>query len=311
MTDLESRRQPVLVVDDDPEAAESIKEALVRLGHCVMLATHGAEALDLAAEAIPAVVILKAALGGMHGFDVCREFREDGQLRDVPVLFLTRAGDGIDKMRGLEVGGTDFLAEPIDPAELKARIGTILRLRQVEALAGGHGVIDSLTGLTGRGYFEAELQRECNRARRYDTLFAVVTVDIDHFEQINERYGHEFGDRMLAGVAEVLRAHTRESDCVARWSGDEFAVLLPEGNLPKAIGFAKKLYGTLSERDFAFDGGATRITVSMGVASRQNIGGRDPSEIFRLARQCLQKAKDAGGDRIIYHTCGEYNLVRT
>ena len=302
--------QSVLVATSDANHLQLLQEKLSEHGCLVTPARNAAEAMDLARDLDPKVILLAAAMDGMDGFDVCRRLKRDEDTQAIPVLFLVDRDRPVDKMYGLQLGGQDFIALPADDADLLARITTAVQLKTLRDTLALPAEKDDLTGLLNRTFFDEEYQRECNRARRYDSLFALVVVDLDHFREINRAHGLATGDRVLAEAASVLRAKTRESDYVARWGGNEFMILLPEGNLPKAIGFAKKLYTALSNHDFGPPDNRFRLSVSLGVASRQNLGGRDPGELIKLVQECLHSAKAEGGDRIVYHTCGEFNPVR-
>ncbi|MCD6304614.1 MAG: GGDEF domain-containing protein, partial [Planctomycetes bacterium] len=214
-------------------------------------------------------------------------------------------------MKGLRLGGLDYLSLPPVESELLARLSLALRLKQLSDRLRNPAGLDHLTGLLNRTAFEEEFQRECNRSRRYDSLFGLVVLDIDGFRGINERCGLGFGDHVLKEVADILRRQTRESDHVARWWGNEFIILLPEADLPKAIGFAKKLHAAVAEHRFSRRGAEVRIHTSIGLTSRQNIGGRDPVEMLKIAQDSVQTAKRAGGNRIIYYTYGEFSQVTT
>ena len=302
--------QPVLIVENDEDRYRLLESKLTEYGHRVTAAHSGEEALGLARDLAPQLILLKVSLPGMDGFEVCRRLKANHDTRDIPVVFLTVAGEEIDKMNGLHVGGLDYISTPFDDAELLARTTWALRLKQLQDELSVPAEEDKLTGLLNRSFFNVQYHRECNRSRRYDSLFAVVMVDIDRFQQVNSLHGAAFGDLVLKELATILREQTRESDYVARWGSNEFVLMLPEGDLPKAIRFAKKLYGVIAAHEFGPAETKVRLTVSIGVASRQNLGGRDPGELLKLARESLHAAKEQGGDKIVYHTCGEFNTAQ-
>ncbi len=303
-------KQPVLVVDDNAESADRLRCALEAQDYPVTVATDVEEAARGAVEARPHVVLARAAMQPTSGFDLCRTLKAEPDTRDIPVIFLVGEDDPIDRAHGLAIGGLDYLPLPFDEVELRARVATALRLKELTDELRNPTMRDPLTGLLNRAFFVEQFERECNRSRRYDTLFALVIVDVDAFRQINADSGIEAGDHVLTELATVLEEQTRESDLVARWGSNEFIVLLPEGNLPQAIGFAKKLRRAVIEHGFQHGEVELAPTVSIGVASRQNIGGRDPGDLLKLAHACLLNAKKAGGDCVYYFTCGEFNAVR-
>jgi len=301
--------QRVLIVENDEDACRLLAGKLTEYGHRAAAARSGAEALDLARSFGPQLILLKASLPDVDGFEVCRRLKADPDTRGIPVVFLAAAGEAIDKMNGLHVGGLDYITTPFDDAELLARTTWALRLKQLQDELSVPAEEDKLTGLLNRSFFNVQYHRECNRSRRYDSLFAVVMADIDRFQQVNSLHGEAFGDLVLKELAILLREQTRESDYVARWGSNQFVLMLPEGDLPKAIRFAKKLYRVIADHEFGPGETKIRLTVSLGVASRQNLGGRDPGDLLGLAEECLRAAKQEGGDRIVYHTCGELNTA--
>ena len=303
--------QPILIVDDDEDCLELLKGKLVEQGHRVATAQSGADALALARELCPQLILLDAVMPGMDGFEVCRRLKEDAETRQTPVIFMAAVTDPIDKLHGLTIGGLDYITKPFDDAELLARTATALRLKQMQDELHRETNKDSVTGLANRGSFEEQFQRECNRSRRYESSFSLVLVDIDHFKQIDERHGHLFGDRVLRDVASILDEAIRESDYAGRWGNDRFTVMLPQGDLPTAIGFARRLYQAVAKHVFRTDVQTVEVTISTGVVSGQHLGGRDPSELLELGQECLDSAKKAGGDKIFYRTpAGDNEIVR-
>ena len=301
--------RPILAVVPDKAKLELLRRRLTKLRYCVASARNQAEAFRRMGETRPQVILLDATMDDDQGLALCRQIKSEAMWSDIPVLFLTAGAEPADKAECLLAGGMDFLDLSADEAELSARVAAAARVAELEDKVRHPADHDRLTGLLSRTAFEEVYHRECNRSRRYDSLFALVVVDIDRFVQVNNEYGLPFGDQVLKETAQVLLDTSRESDYVSRWGGNEFIVMLPEANLPKAIGFARKLFKAITSHDFLFDGQAVRVTVSMSVVSRQNIGGRDPGELLKIAHDCLQQAK-AKGDRIFYHTCGEINQAR-
>lgn len=310
MTTRDAKKQPILIVDSDSDRLELLGRMLSERGYLVATAPDGNEAVELAADIRAPLVLVSVTTPGMDGFEVCRKLKNDVETKHIPVLLLAESGAAIDRIYGLSIGAIDYVTMPPDEAELQARVSLALRLKDLQDRLHNPGEEDGLTGVLNRPTFEEEFQRECNRSRRYDSMFALVVVDLDHFKRINDEHGPLTGDRVLKEVAEVLREQTRESDYVARWGGDEFVILLPEADLPRAIGFAKKLYRTLTEREYNGHDAPVQLEVSMGVTSMQNVGGRDPGELLNLVHECLDFAKTARAGKICYHTCGQKNLVR-
>ncbi len=164
------------------------------------------------------------------------------------------------------------------------------RARQLEYLA-DH---DFLTGLYNRRWFERELGREVERAARYGTPGAVLVIDLDHFKDINDGFGHQAGDDLLRGVAGLLKQRARQSDVLARLGGDEFALLLPQTSPDRAELVADEIVKTLNRRMAAIAGQSLPITASVGVAISD---GLTNTELLAYADLAMYEAKEAGRNR--------------
>ena len=164
------------------------------------------------------------------------------------------------------------------------------RARQLEYLV-DH---DFLTGLYNRRWFERELAREVERAARYATPGAVLVIDLDHFKDINDNFGHQAGDDLLKGVAGLLKQRARQSDVLARLGGDEFALLLPQTSPDRAELVADEIVKTLHRRMAASAGQSLAITASVGVAI---CDGLTDTELLAYADLAMYEAKEAGRNR--------------
>ena len=159
---------------------------------------------------------------------------------------------------------------------------------------------DALTGLFNRRFFDDYFATEVERAARYDAPFAVAMVDVDHFKQFNDRYGHATGDRALRYVARVLQRAVRRSDLVARYGGEEFVVVLRETGAAEALERVQEIRRAVEAEPLvvARGTGAANVTVSIGVASWP-ADGRVTTDLLQLADQRLFEAKTSGRNRVI------------
>jgi two-component system, cell cycle response regulator len=156
---------------------------------------------------------------------------------------------------------------------------------------------DALTGLLTRRRFLEVGADELERARRYSRPFSLIAIDLDHFKQVNDRYGHAAGDAVLAGVAAVLREQTRQHDLVGRIGGEEIAIALPETGLETARLVAERIRSRVSALVPTADGIKIPVSASFGVAVA---GPSDTSvmEMLKRADQALYRAKRFGRDRV-------------
>ena len=162
--------------------------------------------------------------------------------------------------------------------------------------------VDALTRLGNRRQYENVAGAELDRCGRVGNSFALIVIDIDHFKQVNDTYGHAAGDAILVDVAKELQNHVRKYDSVFRYGGEEFVVVLPETNLETCGVVAERLRAAIEAYQFSFEGTEIPITISLGGA----IYGRGLStdqldSLFKLADEALYKAKKSGRNRYLAH----------
>jgi diguanylate cyclase (GGDEF)-like protein len=156
---------------------------------------------------------------------------------------------------------------------------------------------DALTGLLNRRGFFLGAERDFLRARRYNQKFGVILIDIDHFKDVNDRWGHQVGDQALAGLAAVLKAGVRDSDLLARYGGEEFMLIALDGDVEAAGRVADRLRQAIEDAEIATDAGLVRLTVSIGVAAYE-AGTTSLDEIIGRADRALYEAKSDGRNRV-------------
>jgi diguanylate cyclase (GGDEF)-like protein len=159
-------------------------------------------------------------------------------------------------------------------------------------------ITDSLTGLYNRKHLMETLDNEVARSKRHKHDFAVLVVDIDHFKEYNDTYGHLAGDEVLSRLASVFKKSVRSCDYVARYGGEEFILVLPEIGPEDGLKAAERIREKVVKESFAGDGEPIEVTVSVGVASYPKDGG-DPQTIIRQADTALYKAKETGRNRVV------------
>jgi diguanylate cyclase (GGDEF)-like protein len=156
---------------------------------------------------------------------------------------------------------------------------------------------DSLTGLRNRRFVEEKLAEEFVRAKRYREPLSVLMIDLDHFKDVNNTYGHEAGDRVLKHFAHVLQELARSTDTVARWGGEEFMMVAPKTDISGALLAANRLCTSARDEVVRVDEHVIRFTVSIGVAQLREEA--TPAQLVRAADKVLYQAKKAGRNRAI------------
>ncbi len=159
--------------------------------------------------------------------------------------------------------------------------------------------LDRKTKLYNHGYFQNRLLEEIERAERYRTDLSLMMLDLDHFKNINDTYGHMVGDEVLIEIAHVIRQQLRSFDIPARFGGEEFTVILPETDLPNAVGVGERLRKAFEKLSFSSSKGGFSVTVSIGVTGFNHSSGITEDIFIEEADRALYYAKQHGRNRVI------------
>lgn len=202
----------------------------------------------------------------------------------------------VDLAHGLAVHAADQAEAEQKAATLEE---TRARLREQNLLLRELAVVDELTGLHNRRFFEGRIQYELDRVQRYATPLALMVMDIDHFKAVNDTYGHPAGDAVLRQLAALAQARVRRVDLLARVGGEEFALLMPNTDEQGAQIVSQRLLESVRLRTFRVLDRDLNLTVSMGLAAVAGGWSGDPAQLFRAADQALYRAKLEGRDRLL------------
>jgi len=296
----------ILAAEDNPVFQTMLRGMLTKWGYEVIVARDGNEALlALEAENGPRLAILDWMMPGIDGVDVCRQVRSRGREPYVYILLLTARTESEDLVEGIDAGADDYLTKPFNSAELRARLRAgerILNLQMQllearEALR-QEATHDSLTGLLNRRAILGLLQLELERAMRGNLAMATLMLDLDHFKQVNDRYGHAAGDQVLREATERMTASTRRYDSVGRYGGEEFLIILPGCNGEGAAAQAERLRKAMESEPFLVGEQPIAMTCSIGIACHTGRPACDIDMLIREADAALYAAKGQGRNRI-------------
>lgn len=177
------------------------------------------------------------------------------------------------------------------------------RLDEAHQIIAQMAVTDELTQLYNRRYFHTSIEKEFSRSRRYGHPISLLMIDIDHFKRVNDTFGHQTGDEVLTGVADIIRKQTRDTDTTARYGGEEMAVILPGTDLAGAVDCARKICLSIEEARFKVINAQTvQVTVSIGVSTTQAAGrfrDLDSKTLIKQADDALYRAKESGRNQVI------------
>jgi diguanylate cyclase (GGDEF)-like protein len=286
-------------------------------GHTVHPAANGEEALALAMEVLPQVIVAERNLPLLDGIELCQALRATDEGRRMYVL-LTADENGEDRLsEAFEAGADEFALNPVSGKALYARLRAARRLVQLQegwekdraqlrhiaaelAVANRRlanaALTDLLTGLPNRRSAMDRLQQAWSAALRSCLPLAVMVIDIDNFKSINDSYGHAAGDAVLREVAATLRASARKQDSVCRIGGEEFLVICQNADIKAALQSGERLRDTVEAKLFQLGQGQRKITVSVGVAAKESDTATSDA-LVSAADQALYSAKNSGRNR--------------
>src|SRR5262249_54688584 len=268
------------------------------------------------------VILMDVELPSPDSIEMCRRLKATPHLRDVPVLILTANPQEETLEAAFAAGASDFLAKPVQTTELLARLrGALNRrregehcgARETELLGAAENlkrineelqrwaVLDELTGVSNRRFFNMLLEQEWGRAAREVQPLSLLMIDIDFFKNYNDYYGHPKGDECLKRVAGALSALTRRpGDQVARYGGEEFVVLMPHTALRGALAVAEALRRRIEELglEHLHSPLSGRVTISLGAATALPERRSSPELLVAAADQAVYEAKRLGRNRV-------------
>jgi two-component system cell cycle response regulator len=285
----------VMVADDDDLTRAMLGSWLLGSGFGVVEARDGEEALRLAGQRAPDLLLVDLIMPGLDGYEVCRAIQADGKAPP-PVIFITAHDETGRRDTGLDAGAVDFIVKPFEQEELIARVRGALRTKTVRDGLANQAAHDSLTGLLNRRELDARADEVVALAQRHGRPLSCLLLDLDHFKEVNDVHGHAAGDQVLRETGRRLATACRISDVVARYGGEEFVLLLPETPLEAAVVLADKLRSALSGTPFGAGDPPITMRASIGVATL-TAAMPAPSSLLAAADKALYRAKELGRDR--------------
>lgn len=298
----------ILVIDDSDSVRKKIKSILkkAQLVEYCFEAKSGLDGFKMLMEKKVDLVICDVVMPVFDGFKFLISKSQRSEFDEIPVIMLTSEEDVSKKIKGLEQGASDYVTKPFDEGELIARVKVHLKikylqdeLRQKNVLLKELSGTDELTQMNNRRRFMEHFTNEFARARRYKHSLSFVMFDVDYFKQINDRYGHLVGDRVLIEVAVVMKKSMRAADIIGRYGGEEFTLLLPETNLQGALPYAERIRKEIELHNFPLnDSDTMKLTVSGGIAAFPETLAETVDDLLRKADEALYRAKGDGRNRI-------------
>ena len=296
----------ILIADDSIVSRHLLEATLRKWGYEVVVACDGEEALNqLQKENAPSLAILDWMMPGLTGLEVCRHIRKRALEPYTYILLLTSKSQKEDLIEGMDAGADDYITKPFDQHELQVRLraGTRLVDLQAELMAAREALReqatkDSLTHLWNRSSIFDILCRELSRAGRDSKPVGVAMVDLDHFKNVNDNYGHFAGDAVLCEAARRMQNAIRPYDSIGRYGGEEFLILLPGCDEQSSFTQAERLRKQLSQATMSLTDSSLSVTASFGVTTAVPGQPWTPEDLIRKADEALYLAKKLGRNRV-------------
>ncbi len=303
----------ILIVDDHEDNVELLRARLEAWGFATTAASDGEAALALVEQSPPDLILLDVMMPKIDGIEVARRIRANTALPFIPIIMQTALDSTEHKVEGLDAGAHDYITKPIEFAELRARVNSMLQIKRLqEELAERErqlrevnekllfiSRVDGLTQVDNRRHLEERLQEMWDHASRLGEELGCVMCDIDKFKSVNDTYGHQAGDEVLRQFAAILKREAREIDRIGRYGGEEFMLLLPGSGIEDSATFAERVRKATEEHTFTFEGGELKRTASFGVSAWPDGRIEDCESLVKAADDALYVAKETGRNRVI------------
>lgn len=308
----------ILLIEDDEDDYKILRDCLMEQDNQSAFALDWVETFQVGLKDIERadhdVYLIDHYLGAYSGLDLLKEAVLAGC--QAPLIIVTGQSDREIDQAALMAGAMDYLVKgKMDGQLLERTIRYALErsrlLKKIRELA----VRDALTGLYNRRELHRFLEYEIIKSRRYNHAFSLLLMDIDHFKDINDRFGHRLGDEILQQVAQMLLNQTRGCDLPARYGGDEFIIVQPETPTPQGLIGAERLRKVVENVSIQVlnEGGELEkleITVSIGMAGYPG-DAETGEEIIDLADQALYQAKRKGCNQVVRYTAKQLNELES
>ena len=297
----------VLIIDDDTINISNATEKLSVVDINVDATSSTQQAITMSQSKEYSLVIISTQMVDNDGLRAFSHLRAQSHLRNSPFLMYVDAGDEMTLNRGLELGIDDYLVSPLDMNELLARCVTQIKRKNFQdalkdnvRTAVNEAIKDPLTNMYNRRYLDEHLKQYIAQTSNHLKNMSIIMVDIDHFKEINDTYGHQVGDEVLKEFSKRMLFSTRAGDFCARYGGEEFAIILSYTNKKVIHIVAERIRGLIENSNFPISinpPGSIKCTASFGIANIRE--GDTPESLIKRADDCLYQAKSSGRNKVV------------
>ena len=283
----------VLIVDDSQALTTYYAAVLTHAGMIAQTVNDPLNVMESLLEFAPDLILIDIYMPKCNGMELARVIRQLDAFVSIPIVFLSAESNLDKQLFAMCLGADDFLTKPIQPLHLISSVSSRI---QRSMLLRSFMVRDSLTGLLNHSTIKEQLSREVALAKRQGTALAFAMVDIDHFKQVNDTYGHATGDHVIKSLSRLLKQRLRETEMIGRYGGEEFAVILSNTDAATAARVMDAIRKDFSQLRNMAEDTEFSVTFSCGIADVSHFA--DHSELCNAADKALYQAKHAGRNRV-------------
>jgi diguanylate cyclase (GGDEF)-like protein len=282
-----------LIIDDDADLAARYSLVLRNSQMRVQTLSDSSQLFEVMRSFNPEVVLLDMSMPEVTGLELAQMIRLNDEWLRVPIIYLSAETDINRQMDALIKAGDDFITKPISDNALTAAVFShVQRARSLSLVLSR----DSLTGLLKHADIKEQVALEVERSLRSGNPASVVMLDLDHFKQVNDQYGHAAGDNVIRSLANLMRQRLRRIDSLGRYGGEEFVAVLPDCDLEQA----RQIFDEIRQRFSAlrFHAGSKVFNVSMSAGISVTDGQSNAAALLERADQALYEAKHQGRNQV-------------
>lgn len=281
----------IMIVDDDAHLLELYSTILEGVGMVTRQINDPLLAMASLQEFKPDLILTDMNMPGCNGMELAKAIRQSGDCLSIPIVFLSTETDTDLHRNAMRMGGDEFLTKPIKPEHLVSAVAVRAeRMKVLRSLM----VRDSMTGLFNHTAIKEKLDEAIAENAEGELCFAML--DMDRFKEINDKYGHPTGDRVLVTLAKFLRTRLAKTDSIGRYGGEEFALILPGCDVAAARERLDQLRESFGAIQFPAGGESFQATFSCGVAALTTHKKGD--RLCAAADEALYEAKKLGRNRV-------------
>ena len=300
-------RSNIIVIDDDVVEAKHITNVLNQLTDNIRVISDGNMIYTLLSDGFkPDATIISCQLDSQDPLRLLASLTADEHIGYSSIMMLTEEDKIAMVNKALDMGASDYLLVPIERSELVARVKTQLRkkyyqdaLREDLEQGMNLAIKDGLSGLYNRRYFDKHLPRIVAKAEKENLKLYLMMIDLDHFKDVNDKYGHLVGDQVIKVVSSIIASNVRVEDTIARYGGEEFVVIIYDISEDHILNIADRLKSAVAEYPFKLPDTENTLTQTISMGLTEYHIGEPCLSFLERADKALYKAKHAGRNQVV------------